>query len=217
MNESPPTLTPAPSANPQPKTPAASVWSLVLGILSIFCLWLLGSIPAIILGIIGMKKASTNPQEFGGKGLALAGIITGGIGILTGLVTMGMYAAMIIPAVKGVEAQASKAQTMSDMQQINLAIQSYALDNDFKYPQTLEDLIPDYLPNGGLLMQEDEVSGNSAMFLYSPAKDENNLSNTPILLSPFSQNGERFVGYGDGRVTTIREPLPEDMTTTFGL
>lgn len=215
MTESTPTLTPNAPA-PQPKTPAISVWSLVLGILSIFCLWILGSIPAIILGIVGIKKANENPQEVGGKGLALAGIITGSVGILTGIATMGMYAAMVMPAVAGVQAQAEKTVVMNDMRQVSFALQAYTLDHEMKYPASLADLVPDYLETDEFIMQVNDVSGESALFLYRPpAATTEDFSNTVLLLSPFPIQGERVVAYADGRVETIPEPLDSDLEEGF--
>ncbi len=74
MSSEPPLIA-SPNQPTGKKTPPGAVWSLVLGILSLFCLWLLGSIPAIILGALSIKKAKANPETVGGEGLALAGII----------------------------------------------------------------------------------------------------------------------------------------------
>ena len=62
--------------------------SLICGILSctVFCCMgiFLGPI-AIILGFIAKKKADENPSEYGGRGLALGGMITGAVGVLFGI------------------------------------------------------------------------------------------------------------------------------------
>jgi hypothetical protein len=61
--------------------------SLVMGILSlplIFCCYL--NIPfgiaALITGYIGMNNANNNPTRYGGKGMAMGGMITGGLSLL---------------------------------------------------------------------------------------------------------------------------------------
>ena len=68
--------TPAPTPAPQVTTEASSsipVIALVLGIVSLtMFIWPLG-IPAIILGIIGLKKYKEN------RGLSITGIVTGAI------------------------------------------------------------------------------------------------------------------------------------------
>lgn len=58
-----------------------AIVSLVLGIIGIAFCQLTGPV-AIITGFMARKKAAANPSEFGGEGLALAGIITGIIGTI---------------------------------------------------------------------------------------------------------------------------------------
>ncbi|MBS1794089.1 MAG: DUF4190 domain-containing protein [Acidobacteria bacterium] len=54
--------------------------SLVFGILSVCCYvgWITGPV-ALITGYLGMKNANSDPTQYGGKGLATAGMIVGGI------------------------------------------------------------------------------------------------------------------------------------------
>ncbi|MEP6788754.1 MAG: DUF4190 domain-containing protein [Acidobacteriota bacterium] len=61
--------------------------SLILGIASLCCyISPITGIAALITGYLGMTKANTDPANYGGKGLAIAGMITGGIFLLIGLV-----------------------------------------------------------------------------------------------------------------------------------
>ncbi|QGQ19191.1 DUF4190 domain-containing protein [Cellulomonas sp. JZ18] len=64
---------------------ALGIWSLVLGILSIVlcCVGWLPGIPAVILGFLGRSAASRG--EATNRGIALAGIILGAIGLVIGL------------------------------------------------------------------------------------------------------------------------------------
>ena len=60
-----------------------AIASLVCGILSCICCFSILTGPAgFIMGIIAKKKADEDPAHFGGRGLALGGMITGGIGTL---------------------------------------------------------------------------------------------------------------------------------------
>jgi hypothetical protein len=54
--------------------------SLVLGIISICCYigWATGP-AALITGYLGMKNVNNDPNQYGGKGLAIAGMVVGGI------------------------------------------------------------------------------------------------------------------------------------------
>jgi len=51
-----------------------SITALVLGVLSII-LGLLTAIPGIIVGHIARSRVKKNPQQYGGSGMALAGLI----------------------------------------------------------------------------------------------------------------------------------------------
>jgi RsiW-degrading membrane proteinase PrsW (M82 family) len=71
-------------------TNGLAVTSMVLGILSVvlFCAWYLTlplGIAAVVLGIVGLNQI--NKKQFSGssKGMAIAGLITGGVGLLLGI------------------------------------------------------------------------------------------------------------------------------------
>ena len=69
---------PQPAYPAQPKTNGMAIASLVLGILWI-C-WV-GSILALVLGYVGKKQIDNSQGTEGGRGLAIAGITLGWIGI----------------------------------------------------------------------------------------------------------------------------------------
>jgi hypothetical protein len=74
-----------------PKTSPLAITSMILGILSIpMCCCQFVSAPmaiaALVLGIIGMGKIRGNPQMYKGGGMAIAGIVCGGIGIIMSLI-----------------------------------------------------------------------------------------------------------------------------------
>ncbi|MBK9216325.1 MAG: DUF4190 domain-containing protein [Chloracidobacterium sp.] len=61
--------------------------SLILGIGSLCCyLAPITGIAALITGFLGMKNANNNPAEYGGKGLAIAGMVLGALFFLIGIV-----------------------------------------------------------------------------------------------------------------------------------
>lgn len=71
--------------------------SLVLGIFGILFTCCYGGIPlgaaALVTGYLGLKNHNENPQQFGGRGLAIAGIVTGVIGLL---ISVGMFLIAIL-------------------------------------------------------------------------------------------------------------------------
>jgi Domain of unknown function (DUF4190) len=75
-----------------------AIVSLVCGVLGIFlsfCCY--GGFPlgiaALITGFLGMKNANSDPANYGGKGLAIGGMITGGISFL---ISAGLVIALIL-------------------------------------------------------------------------------------------------------------------------
>jgi hypothetical protein len=63
-----------------------AIVSLILGIVSLCCyISPVTGIAALVTGFMAMKKANADPTNYGGKGLAIAGMITGGIFFLIGV------------------------------------------------------------------------------------------------------------------------------------
>lgn len=60
--------------------------SLILGILSLVLICCYGGVPiglaAAITGFIGMNNANSNPMRYGGKGMAIGGLVTGILSII---------------------------------------------------------------------------------------------------------------------------------------
>lgn len=57
-----------------------AIASLVLGILSVACFGIFAGIPAVICGHVALSELGKNPR-LTGKGMAIAGLITGYVGI----------------------------------------------------------------------------------------------------------------------------------------
>lgn len=63
-----------------------AIGSLVCGILSCLCCFSVITGPvAFVLGFIAKKKADEDPTQYGGRGLALGGMIAGGVGFVIGI------------------------------------------------------------------------------------------------------------------------------------
>ena len=79
------------------KTSPLAIVSLVLGILGICCssLFVVG-IAAVVTGFLGRKQVNESQGTIKGGGMALAGMILGGIAILLGLVYWVLFASGVI-------------------------------------------------------------------------------------------------------------------------
>lgn len=195
-------------------TPPGAVWSLVFGILSLFCLWILGSIPAIILGALSIKKAKANPETVGGEGLALAGIITGATGVLAGLVSVGIMASIAMPAYNGVKYKAEEAKAMNNVRQVAIAAIGYATD-DGELPDTLHDLIPDFLADDSILTVHNS-DGTSSPILYRKVDFKKSGMYEPMLLLKLRGSDNFLIGYNDGSVQKSTTPLEQQLLDSFG-
>jgi hypothetical protein len=83
----------------QKREQGLAIASLVCGILSIACCGsVLTGIPAIVLGIISMNKEKNEPARYGGKGMAIGGIVLGSLSVLILFAYMIMAIAGAIPA-----------------------------------------------------------------------------------------------------------------------
>jgi hypothetical protein len=84
-------------AQMQEQNQTLPVVALVLGICSLLFMCCYGGIPfggaALVLGFLGIKNANENPMQYGGRGLAIGGIVTGVIGLLISFIILLMVAA----------------------------------------------------------------------------------------------------------------------------
>ncbi len=81
---------PAAASNRYPTTSGLAIASMVLGILWIY--WI-GSIVALVLGYLALREIRQDPRGIEGKGMAIAGIVLGWVGMATLLlaILMGVY------------------------------------------------------------------------------------------------------------------------------
>lgn len=100
----PPVWTPPPPPPIYPRTQqqqqTVAVVSLVLGIASVTFGWLCGGfilgIAALILGFIALSQIKKNPSRYGGKPLAIGGMVTGGIAFVIHLIILAFWIVMMV-------------------------------------------------------------------------------------------------------------------------
>ena len=85
------------TGNPTPKTSALAIWSLVLGILSLVCFSIFAAIPGVICGHTALGRIKRSGGTLEGQGLAIAGLVTGYLGVLLAIVMIPMMVAIAIP------------------------------------------------------------------------------------------------------------------------
>ena len=156
--DNPPPHPPAPQTS---KNSGLAIWSLVLGILSLTLCSLFAGIPAVICGHMASGRIKRSGGLLAGRGLALAGLITGYVSIGLGLLLVPMMLAIAVPNFVKARDTARKNACVNNLRQIDSAIRAFALDNNKQPtdPVTFNDLTP-YLkrtlicPAGGTSMQD---------------------------------------------------------------
>ncbi len=173
MSQVPPAVPPSAMAMAPPPTPPPSgnvrgsrkqrkmaaklaVAALVLGICGFIpILGLLCGPTGIILGIVALAKNTSR------KGMATAGLITGGVGILLHLVAVpvGMYYA---------KEKVKQIVCASNLRSIGLEVSFYAAENEDAFPPDLEMLISGEAIYESLLKCPSAQSGRACDYFYSP-------------------------------------------------
>jgi competence protein ComGC len=124
MNEPTPSVAGMPA-----KTSGLAITSLVLGILSVLllivCLGPLLAIPAIICGHVAFSKIGKSGGQLQGRGLAMAGFITGYVSLALTL----LLVPIAIPNFVKARQAAQKAVCVRQLERIDAAKSQWALEN----------------------------------------------------------------------------------------
>jgi hypothetical protein len=118
----------------KPKTSGMAIASLVCGVLGL-CL-LLPSLFGGLFGIIALVKINKSQGALTGSGLAIGGLVTSALS----LVTAGILASMLLPALARAKSKANRIKCLNNLGNINKAHLGFAQDNGGRYPWQLSGL-----------------------------------------------------------------------------
>ncbi len=110
----------------EPRTDGKAISSLVLGILSITCFWILAGIPAIILGHMSRSGIRNSVGRLKGDGLATTGLVLGYASILLGLPVLLLIAAIVLPNLLKARLTANDSAAAYTVRTLGTAQTSYA-------------------------------------------------------------------------------------------
>ena len=103
-----------------------AICSLVIGIINLFTMGFLGigAPVGITLGIVALRKIKRTPSEYGGKGLATAGLATSILSVAI-IVPVGIIAAIAIPNLLAARRVANEGSAMRTLRAISVAETTY--------------------------------------------------------------------------------------------
>lgn len=109
------------------KSQGMATASLVLGVVGIFTFGLLvvGAIVGLILGIVALRRTSREPSAFGGRGIAIGGIVTNAMGALS-IFPLAIVLAIAIPNLLAARRAANEASAIGGLREIVSAQSTYA-------------------------------------------------------------------------------------------
>jgi prepilin-type processing-associated H-X9-DG protein len=114
------------------KSSTLAIVSLIFGILSLVCGGPIFGIPAIIFGMLAIGKVKKGTAS--GKGLAIAGITTGAVGVVLVIVQIAILAGMLLPALNAAREKARRISCASNLKGIGFAIRMYSQENNEQFP-----------------------------------------------------------------------------------
>jgi len=122
------------------RIPRIAVLSLIFGCL--FLIPFLGfifSIVAIILGITALVTISNNKDKLKGNGVAISGIVLGGVGVII-IPLIAILAAIVIPNFFRGKIIAHERNATMAVDTISAAMESYAVENG-RYPESADEIV----------------------------------------------------------------------------
>jgi type IV pilus assembly protein PilA len=156
-----------------------AIFALVLGIISFFTFGLLGigAITGIILACVSMGRVKREPWKYGGRGIAIAGLVLSTTSLVT-VVPVGIIAAIAIPNLLASRRAANEASALYSLRQIASAQMVYHSNFD-KYA-TLEELAAQNLIDPRLATG----TKNGYNFTMELTTDETNLAGFAVVTVP---------------------------------
>jgi type II secretory pathway pseudopilin PulG len=158
------------------KRAGLAVASLVLGVVGLPTLGLLGvgAITGIVLGAMALARANRQPHEYGGRGLAIGGLVLNGVSLLLAPV-IGIIAAIAIPNLIASARAANEASAINNLRVLARAEEVFTSTHGT--PGAYDALKEDGLLTGELLRGESHgyrfevnVEGDNFAVLATPVR-----------------------------------------------
>lgn len=188
-----------------------AVGALVCGILGLVACPLVG-IAGIIMGASALKKIKLEPNRYGGRGLALAGIWTGAVSIVLTLLLVPLMIIVMIPAFTEARGVFERMPCQMNLSIIASALQTYASEDDHgAFPEDINQLIA----KGDITTQQlacpSDVTGQRSYYYVPGYSLESDFGQILMYEDPNVHGGEGgHIMYVDGQVEFVNSPQFEE-------
>ena len=205
---------------PSERKSALAITGFVLSLLGILTCFT--AIPGVILSAIGWQKAGASPETHGGKGLAIAGVVVGGVSLLLGLLSVPLLVAVMLPAIAQARQSAHEAMSMAHARAITQGLIAYSADYDNALPPPDADWVA-LLIDGGHVQPELFVSPSAedesvVSYHYVPAPQLTSEPTQPLVYETPDLRARpgAIVGFHDSRVEVLDGPTFEALLEIIG-
>ena len=197
-----------------PGTSGLAIASLVVGILAVLLCFvpLIPGAVALVLGIVAINQ--TGPGQKTGRGLAIAGVTLGSVGLLLSLLVL---PSILLPSLNRAREAANKVKCASNLRQVGQAARQYAIDGDGAFPPDLETLtaasavVPEVMicpSSSHAAAAPPFVAGQNLSYVYLGRGLTDAMPTTAILayepMENHNREGANFL-FGDGSVRFIQQ------------
>jgi len=206
----------APAQRQQQTSNGMAIASVVFGAAG-FLLPVLASIPAIIFGILGLKR--TRDPAVGGKGVAITGIALGAASLFVGVAVWGCLLSILLPSLNRARETANRVKCAANMKAIGNALLLYANENRGMYPPDFQTLInteditfdsfvcPSSSDTRANQMSDLSTRGHLS-YVYIPGLNSRATADQVIVyehIEDHDADGANFL-FGDGHVDWLSKP-----------
>jgi len=211
------------SEQPQPpvqpsyasSTPSSglAVAALVCGILGlVFCLPV--GIAGLVMGIIALVRTNREPEKYGGKGMAIGGIVTGAISPITFITVISLFISILLPSIEQAREFAMRALCEANMRSTVTALAIYADSNNGDFPPGLNTLITSGdITSQQMVCPSAEVNNH----VYVPGLNRDAPPHTVLIYEPIENHGDEggMVGFVDGTVRFVTQPEYDELLAPY--
>ena len=117
-----------------------AIGALVCGIAGFVACPLVGVV-GIILGIIAIQRAKAEPHRYGGRGLAIGGICTGGGSLLVGLIMIPLMISILLPSLSRARELSKRLVCGAQLKGLGTSMRIYANGWNQDFPPDFDVLV----------------------------------------------------------------------------